>query len=434
MSGSKVKKIKRFIFLKDVAVLALTAFGGPSMHIALFERRMVQLKKYLTEEELLELYSLAQMLPGPSSTQTITAMGYKFGGPFLAFLTLMVWVLPAFLLMTACSFLFVFLDQEVTQRVFRFIQPLAVAFVFTAGLNMALKVNKGSLRFVLMGLAFVIVALLRHWLEQYVKTPWMFPVILIGGGVVSYFLGKKDTELVKNEQEIKSKIVVKWRYLVVFALIFVLAGLLVKLGAGQDSGFAHRSFVLFENTYRFGSLVFGGGNVLIPMMFDQFVQYQHWILPEEFLTGIGLNPAVPGPVFTVATYSGGLIMRDFGMHAQIWGCFIATIGIFLPGTLMIFFVYPMWDSIKNYKIIRRSLDGVIAASSGLVLAAGYLLFMPVAFRWKVKNSFHYTNLQDVDFVNYFNIALVILLALMLQKFKIPTPIWVLLCILAGIIF
>lgn len=126
-------------------------------------------------------------------------------------------------------------------------------------------------------------------------------------------------------------------------------------------------------------------------------------------------------------------MRDSGISNQILGCIVGTIGIFLPGTLMIFFVYPMWDSIKSYKIIQRSLDGVIAVSAGLVLAAGYLLFLPVGFNWIKPNSFHYTNLQLVDFINFFDIGLVIVLSLMLSKFKIPTPIWVVLAILAGIL-
>lgn len=425
--GAKVKKIKRFLFLKDVFVISMTAFGGPSMHLALFQRRMVERKKYLSSDELLELYSLAQMLPGPSSTQTITSMGYKFGGPILAFLTLMVWILPAFIIMTASSFLFVFLDAELTNKVFRFIQPLAVAFVVTAGIKMAKQVNKGSLRLILMVMSFFIVAILRHPLEQYVKTPWMFPFVLVAGGVISYFLSKKDEEIVRNEQEMKSKIVMKWTYPILFAGIFILAGVLGKI---TDS----RLFILFENTYRFGSLVFGGGNVLVPMMFEQFVQFHHWINPQEFLTGIGLNQAVPGPIFTVATFSGGLVMRGQGMWTQIMGCVVATIGIFLPGTLTIFFVYPMWDSIKNYKIIRRSLDGVIAVSAGLVLAAGYLLFLPVAFEWVKPGSFHYTNLASGDYIHYFNIGLVIVLSIILWKYKIPAPVWVVLAILAGIIF
>lgn len=416
------------MFLKDVFVIAFSAFGGPEMHMALFHKRMVEKRGYLSEEELLELYSLAQMLPGPSSTQTITSMGYKFGGPMLAFLTLMMWIMPAFVFMSAFSFIFQWCDPSTTKDVFRFIQPLAVAFIFTAGISMATKVNRGSLRFVLMALAFVIVALLRHPLEKYVKTPWMFPVILVGGGIVSYFLGKKDEEIARNEQEMKARITIKWTYPIVFAVIFVLAGVLARFGG-------HRIFILFENMYRFGTLVFGGGNVLIPMMVEQFVKFNEWVKMDEFLTGIGLNQAVPGPIFTIATFNGGLIMRDVGGPAmQLLGCLVGTIGIFLPGTLMIFFVYPIWDNIKNYKIIRRSLEGVVAASSGLVLAAGYLVFLPVAFRWKVENSFHYTNLQSHDFVNYSNIALIIVLSILLRKIKIPAPVWVVLAILAGIIF
>jgi chromate transporter len=374
----------------------------------------------------LELYSLAQMLPGPSSTQTITSMGYKFGGPVLAFLTLIVWIFPAFIFMTICSFLFVWLDVEVTNKVFRFIQPLAVAFVVTAGISMAKKVTKGRLKLILMLAAFIIVALLRHPLEQYVKTPWMFPFVIVGGGVVSYFLNKKEHKTTIQDKGRRPKIETKWTYLIVFAGIFILAAVLGKVTKNQH-------FILFENMFRFGSLVFGGGNVLVPMMFDQFVQFNNWIKPDEFLTGIGLNQAVPGPIFTVATYCGGLIMRDSGISNQILGCIVGTIGIFLPGTLMIFFVYPMWDSIKSYKIIQRSLDGVIAVSAGLVLAAGYLLFLPVGFNWIKPNSFHYTNLQLVDFINFFDIGLVIVLSLMLSKFKIPTPIWVVLAILAGIL-
>ncbi len=424
--GAKVKKIKRFMFLKDVFVIAFSAFGGPNMHLALFQKRMVERRGYLSEAELLELYSLSQMLPGPSSTQTITSMGYKFGGATLAFLTLIMWVLPAFVFMSICSFLFEFFDPEVTHQVFRFIQPLAVAFIFTAGLRMALKVNKGRMKLILMALAFIIVALLRHPLEEYVKTPWMFPFILIGGGVISYFLSKSDEEIVK-EKEARPKLVIKWTYPIMFALIFIGAALI-----GKFSG--HRIFVLFENMYRFGTLVFGGGNVLIPMMVEQFVKFNEWINMEEFLTGIGLNQAIPGPIFTIGTYSGGMIMRQFGTGWQLMGCLVGTIGIFLPGTLMIFFVYPIWDNIKSYKIISRSLDGVIAASSGLVLAAGYILFLPVAFKWKEENSFHYTNLQEHDFVNYFDIGLIIVLSILLRRFNIPAPIWVILAILAGIIF
>ena len=100
---NSVKKIKHLLFLRDVFIIALSAYGGPNMHIALYQKRLVEAKGYLTNDELLEYYSLCQMLPGPSSTQTLMSIGYQFGGRLLAFLTLLVWVLPAFILLTASA-------------------------------------------------------------------------------------------------------------------------------------------------------------------------------------------------------------------------------------------------------------------------------------------------------------------------------------------
>jgi len=173
--------------------------------------------------------------------------------------------------------------------------------------------------------------------------------------------------------------------------------------------------------------------VLVPMMYDQFVQLKEYLTADEFLTGIGLNQAVPGPIFTIATYIGGLSLRDGSVTYQILGSVLGTVGIFLPGALMIFFIYPLWDSIKNLKVIRRSLDGIVAASSGLVLAAGYLLFLPVAFRWKEPNNFFYTNLQEENFIQWGEIGLVIALVILLFNLKLPSPIWVISAILAGVL-
>ena len=137
-TSSKVKSIKRIIFLKDVLVVALSAYGGPNMHLALYNKRLVEQKNYLKTDELLELYSLCQMLPGPSSTQTLISIGYKFGGPFLAFLTLLVWVLPAALILTILA-MFIGKFDESLLHAMRFIQPVAIAFVLVAGIKMFIK-------------------------------------------------------------------------------------------------------------------------------------------------------------------------------------------------------------------------------------------------------------------------------------------------------
>lgn len=415
-----IKKIKRFIFLKDVFVIALSAYGGPNMHLALYKKRLVDMKHYISNEELLELYSLCQMLPGPSSTQTITSIGYKFGGPFLAFLTLLVWILPAFILLTLCA-IFMGAYQEETLHYLRFVQPIAVAFVLVAGIKMLMQSVSTNQGYFLAAMAFIVAALLRHPLEEYVKTPWIFPVVLLVGGLISFYRFKG--EIVPFEP-IKFRI--PWNYLIVFLLIFISAAVLGKVSS-------NRVVLLFENNYRFGSLVFGGGNVLIPMMLEQFVNhvYPPYMSAAEFINGVGLVQAIPGPIFTIASYTGALAMQDFGVAQQVLGSFVSTVGIFLPGALLIFFVYPIWRQIKSHPLVVRALPGVIAASCGLVLAAAYLMFLPVGLNWKIPGNFYYSNIQDVNIFNYREIVIILITSILLFKSKIKSPWYILVGILFG---
>ena len=123
-------RIRYSDFLRDVFALSLSTFGGPQAHLAHFHKVLVDKKKYITDEELIEINSLCQILPGPTSTQTLTAIGFKIGGPNLAYLTLLVWIMPAVLLMTAAA---IFMSNIQTKNLSldftRFIQPIAVGFV-----------------------------------------------------------------------------------------------------------------------------------------------------------------------------------------------------------------------------------------------------------------------------------------------------------------
>ena len=104
--------IKKTTFLKDVLICSLGAYGGPEAHYGVFTDQMVIKKKYLDEHEMIELIALTGILPGPSSTQTIISIGYKVGGPVLALLTMLVWSLPAIIIMTLLSFLYAFFKQK----------------------------------------------------------------------------------------------------------------------------------------------------------------------------------------------------------------------------------------------------------------------------------------------------------------------------------
>lgn len=425
MSSTSVKmsKIKAFIFLKDVLIIAFTAFGGPNMHLALYSKIFVEKRNYLSQEELLEIYSFCQFLPGPSSTQTITAIAYRKSGTGLAIATLLIWIFPAFLLMSAFSFLFIH-QQGNFLHYLRFLNPIAVSIVIYSALKMGKAALKNKLHYILAAFGFVSAALLRRPIENYfeLKTPWIFPVVLVLAGIVSYYASPK----VKKLPEVLKSIKIPWKVFLLFVFIFIGAAI---VGKTTDL----KLIKLFENTIRFGTLVFGGGQVLIPMMLEQFVQFKGYLTAEAFISGYGLVQAIPGPIFSFTAYIGGLIMAPEGTTQQWLGCLVATIGIFLPGTLILFFVLPIWDQIKKTSWVKRSLPGVIAASVGLVIAASYLMFLAISFNWKEPQNFFYTNLVENNAVNFINISIIAFGLLILLKTRIPSPVLIVVSVVLGFI-
>lgn len=343
--------------------MSLTTFGGPQVHLAMMFERFVKLRGYLTEAELLELTALCQVLPGPTSTQTITALGFKIGGPNLAYLSLLVWILPAVLIMTAAGIGVHYLQvHHLSLNFTRFIQPMAVGFLMGAGYRIGRKVihNKTSLS----------LAILAALTAYFFRSPYMTPVVIIIGGLT--------TALTYEKEEIRPKTPLR----VQWANFFLWLG--VFIGAATLGAITHSlPMRLFENFYRNGSLVFGGGQVLTPMLYNEFVAFKHYLSPEEFLSGLGLVQAVPGPVFSFASYIGALAMRNDGLQGQLLGSLAATTGIFLPGTFLIFFVYRFWNQLKQYRAVRASLAGINAASTGLTAAAAIVLLEPMPGNWSM---------------------------------------------------
>lgn len=356
-----VRRIRHIIFLKDVLILALTTFGGPQVHLSMLHERFVQKRRYLTEDELLELNALGQVLPGPTSTQTITAIGFKIGGPNLAYITLLVWILPAVSIMTAAGMGIYYLEKhQLSIQFARFIQPMAVGFMIVAGYRIGRKVIKNQV-----SLALALTAALVAYMF---RSPFMTPIVIVLGGVTTALAYQKQERMTKEPLR------VQW------ANFFLWLGVLIG-AAGVGALTQSLPVRLFENFYRNGSLVFGGGQVLTPMLYNEFVAFKHYLTREEFLSGLGLVQAVPGPVFAFASYIGVLSMRDAGMHGQLWGSVVSTAGIFLPGTFLIFFVYRFWEQLKRYRVVRASLEGINAASTGLTAAAALALFEPMAPHW-----------------------------------------------------
>jgi chromate transporter len=399
--------IRHIPFLREVFIYAISAFGGPNAHLGIINKIFVQKRRDITQSELTEYFSFCQILPGPSSTQTITLIGYKRGGILLALLTLLVWVLPATILMGALSFAVNYLAiNEKYIHLFKFIQPMAIGFLIYASYK-AMRI--GVKNFATYGIMFmaIIFTLLIH-------SPWVFPILLIMGGTISNFSNKRIPD-----SKIKTK-KINWDNLLLFLGVFVLAGILSEIARVNHWKYAPL-FNLFENFYRFGSIVFGGGHALMPAIYDQFVSLplqrglQPLIDTKSFLVGCGFMNCVPGPVFSICTYVGGITMSGYGWQSQIFGCIIATVGVFLPSILLLLFMFPVYQKLKQHAPIFRALEGIHAVIIGIMWASSYVLFKGL----------------DMD---YFNTMVIASTFLLLQFTKIPPPLIVLVCLLLGFIY
>ena len=361
-----VRNVRYLIFLRSVVWLSISSFGGAQAHIAHFHNILVKKRKYITEEDLTEVNALCAVLPGPTSTQTLVAIGYRLGGPALAYLTLLIWMLPSVAIMTTAGILMSsFEDKQISLEFTRFIQPMAVGIVAYAAWSISLKTVNTKTGFVLMIAAAVA--------SYFIKTPFVFPITLLIAGSITSFKYKKQPKDVQKRMGLRWEAFFLWIGVLIFAAG---VGLITKaMGYGEPL----LPIRLFENFYRNGSLVFGGGQVLTPMLYTEFVQYapKQYLSTEEFLTGYALSQSLPGPVFSFSAYIGALAMRDFGVGGEIIGAVMSALGVFLPGTFLAFFMIRVWETLKKFRPIRASLEGINAANAGLIAAAAVLLFQPL---------------------------------------------------------
>lgn len=385
-------RLKHLDFLWDVLLLACTSFGGPQVHFALFLDRLVKKRAYLTEEELFEIQALCSVLPGPTSTQMITAIGLKRGGASLAYLTLFIWITPAVLIMTLAAYGMTFLRNN---SILHYVLPVGIGLILQAGWYMAKKVITGPM--------YVIILLVTLFLGIAFHSPYIFPLVLVLGGIVSS-LNYKDFP-----RQTKHKFVIPWAN---FHLYWGFLLFLALLGHFTE----YFPIRLFENFYRNGSLVFGGGHILAPVLYTEFVEFKQLITSEAFLTGMALSQTLPGPVFAFTSYLGVLLMKDYGLLGELGGSLIGALGIFLPGTFLIFFVFRIWGQLKQYRFIRASLAGIQAASVGLTLVAVFTFTKPLVV--------------DAEFISLGIVAAAFVLA---EKTKIPAILLFGLALIAGIL-
>jgi chromate transporter len=408
--------LRHIPFLKAVFLHSISAFGGPQGHLGMMMKTFVNRRRDITQEELMDYNAFCQLLPGASSTQTLTLIGYKRGGIPLAVLTLIIWILPACIIMGVFSFFVEYVSHKDGRTdLFRFIAPMTVGFLAYA----AWKAFRISIHNTITHIIMVVSAISTFLLF---KTPWIFPIVIVLGGLITNISSKRipQTELITRK--------IKWANIWLFASIFIIAGASSELA--RKNNWPHRRPInLFENTYRFGSLVFGGGQVLIPFMYEQFVARPESqkliqrnpnivkINRDDFFTGAGFVRAIPGPVFSVSSYMGGIAMKDQGRSLQVLGCVIGSVAIFLPSALLVLFFFPIWNNLKKYATVYRALEGINAVVVGIMIASSF--YMMKDFNYTTQLEFWET--IGVGILTYF----------LLLYSKLPSPVIVMICLLLG---
>jgi len=359
-------KGRQLLFIRDVTLYTFTAFGGPQAHIAVLLREFVEKRRYVTEEELMELNALSQIMPGPSSTQTLVGIAWKVGGMRLAILTFLIWILPSAAIMCTAAISYkMFADKDKFNAILRFVQPMAVGIVGYATYTFATKFLRTKVTMMLAVGSLIATLILQN--------PYAFPILILLGGIISSAL---ETQQQENELRVKLFSNVnpnKVAYFIGILLFFAALGSVIN----RTSPFS-LPIRLFENFYRNGILIFGGGQVLVPLMYTEFVELKHYLTNSEFLMGYALQQALPGPTFSFTSFVGGIAMgeKGYGVAGQIVGSLVAVIGINLPGLILILFIVPFWNDLKKITRIKNSLSGINAVAVGFMATALILLVKP----------------------------------------------------------
>jgi len=352
---SQAKVVKResaftvfMVFLK----LGFTSFGGPIAHLGYFREEFVNRRKWITDRAYADLVALCQFTPGPASSKVGIGIGLSQAGLPGAFAAWLAFTAPSSLALILFGFGVIALGDRFDLGWLHGLLVVAVAVVAQAVWGMARNLTPDAPRVTLAALAAIVVLI---W-----PTPLGFVGAIVAGGIAGWLLLKANVD---EEHVAIGANVSRTAGIAALALFF---GLLVALPALR-AAFPFQSLALLDSFYRAGSLVFGGGNVVLPLLQAEVVP-PGWVSNDAFLAGYGMAQAVPGPLFTFAAYLGTVST----VSPSGWiGALISLAGIFASSFLLVIGPLPFWDDLRRLRPMRSALLGVNAAVVGLLLAALY---------------------------------------------------------------
>ncbi len=333
-----------FTIFKTFFWLGWISFGGPAAHIGYFRQTFVEKLKWIDDSEYAQIVALSQFLPGPGSSQVGFALGYKRGGLGGACMAFLGFTLPSVIIMLALAMVSSQItDTALFQNIVHGLKLLAVVVVADATWGMYKNFCQSKLT-----AGLCVATAIALLVAPSIATQML--VLVVAGLIGTQYLKKESAA---PAEPFKPTIAPLALFAVLLIGLPFVAHTLPMLG-------------LFSDFFQAGSLVFGGGHVVLPLL-QNIVGDQ--LSQDAFLTGYAAAQAVPGPMFTFATYI-GYELSD----APILGALIATLGVFLPGFLLLLGVLKNWQALAGKPAVSGAINGVNASVVGLLLAA---LYQPV---------------------------------------------------------
>lgn len=336
------------IFLR----LGLTSFGGPVAHLGYFHDELIVRRRWMTERQYADLLALCHFLPGPSSSQVGLGLGISQAGYAGALAAWLGFTMPSALILILIAFGISSNSDIIPATALHGLAIVAVAVIAQAVWGMMRSLCPDRPRLTLMVIVTCFLLLF--------PSAWAQVIAMLAAAIIAWFLFKPES----NEQDNPLPSPIKRSHgvlsLSLFFIFLLSLPLLAKL-------FPTQAMVLFDAFYRAGSLVFGGGHVVLPLLHAETIP-TGWVSQEAFLAGYGATQAMPGPLFTFAAFLGASMSTPYGAFITGMICLLA---IFLPSFLLVVGALPFWEELRHHHGTRAALMGVNAAVVGLLLAALY---------------------------------------------------------------
>jgi chromate transporter len=335
---------------------------------------LVVQRDWLDEEQFTELFAIGQGLPGPTSTQLVVSTALARAGPLGGLLALFLWSMPGLIVLTACGTLLeAYVDPEDPPFWLAGLPPAAISLVFDAFYGFGIKLDTLG---VCLALFSCLVAILINNDARISpqSSQWVFPVTMALGALVTYIDHKREKPFSnygspgagwdKDSDETMKRIGIPlWvGGLICFSWAAVLVATIVIVDVGN---YENDYLEIFQTMYRIGSIIFGGGQVVLPMLQDEVVP--KWMTQDQYLQGLGLAQSMPGPLFNFAAYLGAVFKG-------VPGALIGFVGLFAPGVILIFGFVPFWARLRHMQSFKAILKGLNSTAIGLIGAACVVLW------------------------------------------------------------